>query len=241
MVDNVSEKITEFVAQQKKNPEAIRSVMKVVAIYGGIYLLILFLMSFFEITRDDIRGYFNRFGYFTAVLFFISVLLIAMTPLPDAPLVATGILILGVPLGFIIIWSSLVTAGLINFTISKTFGRNFVKNNYPETTQFVDMFTKNNGIETIIIARMFTFVSFDMVSYAAGLTSMKYKEFLIATIISIFPIAINYTLIGAGIAAQDVFSMTISFGLSAVFAVGIGFLIRKWRHRHGDIKLPEQE
>jgi uncharacterized membrane protein YdjX (TVP38/TMEM64 family) len=235
MIENITEKITDFVSKAKRNPEAARRIFVVIGIYGIIYILIGIVLSLFEISREDIKAYFDQFGLFTSVIFFLAVLLIAMTPLPDAPLIAAGILLLGIPLGFIIIWMSMLAASMINFWISKRFGRNFVVANYPETIRLVDIFTKDNGIETIVVARMFTFVSFDMVSYAAGLTSMKYSHFFIASLISMLPIAVMYTFIGAGIAAQDIYSMIFAFSISVSISIGLGFLVRSWRRRHPEV------
>ena len=48
----------------------------------------------------------------------------------------------------------------------------------------------------ILTARLLPFISFDFISYAAGLSSIKVRSFLIATGIGMLPATIIYTVFG---------------------------------------------
>jgi uncharacterized membrane protein YdjX (TVP38/TMEM64 family) len=68
------------------------------------------------------------------------------------------------------------------FFIAKYLGRDVVEK---LTSKFaiesVDSFFEKYGKHTILIARLLPFMSFDLVSYAAGLTSMSFISFFVAT------------------------------------------------------------
>ena len=56
----------------------------------------------------------------------------------------------------------------------------------------IDTFFEKYGRNTVLICRLLPFVSFDFVSYAAGLTSMSFPAFFIATGIGQLPATIVY-------------------------------------------------
>ena len=45
----------------------------------------------------------------------------------------------------------------------------------------IERFFERHGDQSVLIARLLPFVSFDFVSYFAGLTSMPFKGFMVAT------------------------------------------------------------
>lgn len=83
------------------------------------------------------------------------------------------------------------------FYIARFLGRDTVEK---LTSKFaidsVDEFFNKYGKHTILIARLLPFMSFDLVSYAAGLTSMSFISFFIATGIGQIPATIIYSYVG---------------------------------------------
>ena len=75
---------------------------------------------------------------------------------------------------------------------------------------------------TILICRLLPFVSFDLVSYAAGLTSMSFWSFFIATGIGQLPATLVYSYVGGmltGGARLFVTGLMILFALSALIVM----------------------
>ena len=78
------------------------------------------------------------------------------------------------------------------------------------------------GKNTILICRLLPFVSFDLVSYAAGLTSMSFWSFFIATGIGQLPATLVYSYVGGmltGGARLFVTGLMILFALSALIVM----------------------
>ena len=89
----------------------------------------------------------------------------------------------------------------------------------------IDTFFERYGKNTILICRLLPFVSFDIVSYAAGLTSMSFVSFFAATGIGQLPATIVYSYVGGmltGGAKLLVTALLILFALSAFI-----FMLRK--------------
>jgi uncharacterized membrane protein YdjX (TVP38/TMEM64 family) len=52
------------------------------------------------------------------------------------------------------------------------------------------------GFKVVLTARLLPFISFDFISYAAGLSTMKVRSFILATGIGMLPATIVYTVFG---------------------------------------------
>ena len=103
--------------------------------------------------------------------------------------------------------------------LAKFLGRSTVEN---ITSKFaldsVDDFFEKYGKHTILIARLLPFMSFDLISYAAGLTSMSFISFFIATGIGQLPATIVYSYVGEMLTGGAKLMMT---GLLTLFALSI--------------------
>ena len=90
-----------------------------------------------------------------------------------------------------------MAGAILCFMIARIAGRDVVEK---LTTKFamdsVEQYFERYGKHTILICRLLPFVSFDFVSYAAGLTSMSLAAFLIATGIGQLPATIVYSYVG---------------------------------------------
>ena len=89
--------------------------------------------------------------------------------------------------------------------------------------QQIDTFFEKYGKNTVLICRLLPFVSFDIVSYAAGLTSMSFISFFVATGVGQLPATIVYSYVGGmltGGAKLLVTGLLILFALSALIFMG---------------------
>ena len=86
----------------------------------------------------------------------------------------------------------------------------------------IDTFFEKYGSNTILICRLLPFVSFDIVSSAAGLTSMSFKSFFIATGIGPLPATLVSSYVGGMLTGGAQLLMTgllILFALSALIVM----------------------
>lgn len=94
----------------------------------------------------------------------------------------------------------------------------------------VEQFFERHGDQSVLIARLLPFVSFDFVSYFAGLTSMSFRGFMIATGIGQLPATIVYSYVGGmltGGARMLVTALLILFALAA-----LAVLVRQLYREH---------
>jgi uncharacterized membrane protein YdjX (TVP38/TMEM64 family) len=88
------------------------------------------------------------------------------------------------------------TSGTVAFSLSHILGKPFVDKLLKGKALKIDDDLEKNGFIVMAIMRLSFIFPYDALSYAAGLTKMKYKDFILGTIIGILPEMITYSFIG---------------------------------------------
>ena len=184
-------------------------------------------MLFSSMSVESIIGYIRSFGpYAVAVSFFLMVFQSVAAPLPAFLITFANASLFGWWKGAILSWSSAMAGAAVCFYIAKILGRDVAEKLTSKTgLEQIDTFFERYGKNTILICRLLPFVSFDIVSYAAGLTSMSFVSFFVATGIGQLPATIVYSYVGGmltGGAKLLVTALLILFSLSALI-----FMLRK--------------
>lgn len=173
-----------------------------------------------KLDMEGLKEYILSFGIWGPVVSFLLMILQSVAaPLPAFVITFANAALFGWVYGAILSWSSAMAGAAICFYLAKFLGRNTVEN---LTSKFaldeVDKFFVKYGKHTILIARLLPFMSFDLVSYAAGLTSMSFASFFIATGIGQLPATIVYSYVGDMLTGGAKLMMT---GLLTLFALSI--------------------
>jgi len=145
-----------------------------------------------------VKGYITSFGILAPIVsFMLMVFQSVMAPLPAFLITFANASLFGWVKGAILSWSSAMAGAALCFYIAKFYGRGTVEK---LTSKFalesVDGFFEKYGKYAILVARLLPFMSFDIVSYAAGLTSMSFWSFFWATGLGQLPATIIYSYIG---------------------------------------------
>lgn len=171
----------------------------------------------------DINGvieYIRTYGNYAAVIsFFLMILQSIISPIPAFLITLSNAAIFGWIKGALLSWSSSMVGAAMCFYIARILGRDVVvKLTSDNALKNIDSFFERYGKFAILIARLLPFVSFDIVSYAAGLTPMGFWEFFIATGLGQLPATIIYSYVGGQLTggAQKLF-----LALIALFAISI--------------------
>ena len=139
-------------------------------------------------------------------------------PLPAFLLTFANANLFGWWQGAILSWTSAMAGAAVCFYIARILGRDVAEKLTSKSgLAQIDTFFERYGKNTILICRLLPFISFDIVSYAAGLTSMSFMSFFIATGIGQLPATIVYSYVGGmltGGAKLLVTGLLILFALS---------------------------
>lgn len=153
---------------------------------------------FSSMSIEAIAEYIRSFGIYAILAsFLLMVLQSVVAPLPAFLITFANAAIFGWWQGALLSWISSMAGAVLCFYIARILGRDVVeKLTSKYAMESVEGFFEKYGKHTILICRLLPFVSFDFISYAAGLTPMGFVAFIVATGIGQLPATIVYSYVG---------------------------------------------
>jgi uncharacterized membrane protein YdjX (TVP38/TMEM64 family) len=213
---------------------------------GGLWLLLSPMARDFVaqstglLLRFDVQGLRDLLAPHRGHAWILTSLLMILqslaAPIPAVPITLANGLIYGPWLGALISWSSAEVAAAICFLLARSLGRPFVARLFSSRALTrVDAFCERDGLRAILVLRLIPYVSFDVVSYAAGLTSMALLPFLVATGIGQAPATLVYSWAGARLADDVSTAWKVALGFLGLMALLVALFA--WRRRAKLVKV----
>lgn len=203
------------------------------AAIGSITLIPILLPELSTPIAKEIQSLVVGFGIWGPVaMLALMILATIFSPIPNSFITLTIGATYGVFWGSILALIGAFLASSLAFFLSRKFGKNFVEKFIPHT-HFIHSFFKDNAFLTIFVLRIIPSVSFDMISYGAGLTSMRWKTFATATFLGIIPGTISVVLVGAGLTEDSSLSWW-GVALYAVLIIAGAILTQRFNLLNGD-------
>ncbi len=209
-----------------------------VAAVAAVYLLVPGVRDWAaEATRvlstdpSAVAAYLRTFGIWGPIVSAILMVLQSVAaPLPAFLITFANGMIWGWAGGTLLSWSSAMAGAALCFWIARSLGRPVVEKlvGGSKALGVSDLFFERYGNKTVLVARLLPFVSFDLISYGAGLTNMGFWRFFIATGLGQLPATIVYSyLASVGGAAGSVKILLYVFIATAILLV-LGSSLRPW-------------
>jgi len=192
------------------------------------------------LARGDVSGlrdYLLSFGVWAPVISgALMVLQSIAAPLPAFVVTFANGLLFGALWGAMLSWSTAMVGAAVCYWIAKALGRPVIERVVgARSLRVADSFFERYGRYAVLIARLVPVISFDLISYAAGVTSIGFVEFMVATGIGQMPATVVYSLLGknmaksadfgllalGGVAALLVFALAVKTGLERRMASGV--------------------
>ena len=147
----------------------------------------------------------------------LMVLAIVVSPIPSGPIaIAAGALYGTVWGGALSIVGALLGA-LLAFGSARYLGLDAVRRSSSPIWRYLTAPRSQTALMGIVfVSRLVPFISFDLVSYAAGLTALSFWQFGLATLFGIVPICLVLASMGAGLAGHAEIGMTTMVIVSCV-------------------------
>ncbi len=214
---------------KKKNPWVGKLIvigffLALVAIYFMVPSVHEWVNSVLEMFRTGnfsaMRQFIAKYGKWAMLISSLLMIFQSLAaPLPAFFITLTNANLFGWWQGCILSWASSMAGAVLCFYIARILGRDIVEKICTKGALLsVEQFFEKYGTKCILIARLLPFISFDVVSYAAGLTAMDFWSFFIATGVGQLPACVVYSYVGGMLTggAQKMF-----IGLLCLFALAI--------------------
>lgn len=116
------------------------------------------------------------------------------------------------------------------FLIGRRLGRQQVRRLAGPRTEWIDAQLRDHGIVSLIVVRIIPGMPYSVLNYAAGVTGISFRDYVIGTGLGLVPGALAYSLVGAGL--DDPSSPLFLGGLALVAVVlAMGTVLDQRRRR----------
>jgi uncharacterized membrane protein YdjX (TVP38/TMEM64 family) len=199
----------------------------------GMVLLVLVIAVYCLQQFWDIASYFKPgqiqvwladAGIYAPLLYMaVMAAAIVISPIPSLPLDIAAGAFFGPVLGTVYSVSGALAGAVISFTIARRLGRDLIERFLGGHVNFCTKCSDSLLTKIIFFARLLPVVSFDVISYGAGLTKISLKKFSLATFLGMIPLTFLYNYSGSVL----VFGEGLTFILGVVMVI-MFLILPKW-------------
>jgi uncharacterized membrane protein YdjX (TVP38/TMEM64 family) len=158
-------------------------------------------------------------------------LAIVMSPIPSGPIGMAAGAAFGPVLGAVYVIGGSVLGAVVAFGLARMLGYEFVRGKLGSRFASLQKTQSQNKLMGIIfLTRLIPFISFDAVSYVAGVTPIRFWRFGLATLFGVIPISFVITYLGNKVLMLDTKWSLIITGAVAV-ATGLPLIVAAIRNR----------
>ncbi len=179
---------------------------------------------------EDIVALIRSWGVFAPLLSILLMVLQAVAfPLPSFLITLANGMVFGVFWGALISWIGAMAGALISFFLARVFGEKFVRKRYKKEGAWekIDQIGGKYGFRVVLIARLLPFISFDFISYGAGLSRMRVGYFLLSTGIGMLPATIVYSTVGSEIGKLSTYNDQLFYvSMALIGALTVFYIIK---------------
>jgi uncharacterized membrane protein YdjX (TVP38/TMEM64 family) len=166
----------------------------------------------------------------------LMVLAIVFNPLPSAPIALAAGAVYGHVVGTIYIVAGAEIGAIIAFTIARFAGHELARKLLGDNLS-LGRFGSQKALTTIVfVSRLIPFMSFDLVSYAAGLTVIKFWRFALATLFGLMPVSFILAHMGSEIVESNSSEVAVIILILGLFTLAPLLINAVQRHRHSHQK-----
>jgi len=174
------------------------------------------MQNYTKVNPESIRQIIESYGIFSVAAYEFLHAIRPFTFLPVTPFTIAGGYIFGQLYGLIFSMAGTTLAATITFFLSRYIFRDYIKKRLSTHYVSFDSRFDNGGIFTVASLRIIPVIPFDAVGYVAGVSSIRFKDYIIGTLMGEFPGALILTMLGYNLRNIDSIWFAVSLVLAAL-------------------------
>jgi uncharacterized membrane protein YdjX (TVP38/TMEM64 family) len=194
----------------------------------GLGLLVLFLIWFvrehMKLSPDEIQKWIVSFGIVSPLIYIGIYTVKPIIFFPSSALSIAGGLAFGFIKGTIFIMIGAAGAAVVAYFLASIFSERFGDRDFGERAEKIKQKLRDAGFLYVFVMRVLPVFNYDLVSYVSGLTRVKFKHYMVASVVGVLPGTMTYALVGASIVSFNYMYLAI-----ILLVVLIGVLIGFWK------------
>jgi uncharacterized membrane protein YdjX (TVP38/TMEM64 family) len=182
------------------------------------------------IDRQQLQSWLETMGLWAPVIYIVLYTLGTLLILPSTPLNLTGGAIFGIWWGTF--WTAIaaLVAAIAAFIFTRTIGRKWVSQKLAGRWSAVDAEICQGGLFYLFAIRLLPIIPYGIVNFVAGLTSIKFKDYVIGTLLGTLPGVLPFVMMGAGItklSQGNILPLMVAFALTGILVGGATWYRRR--------------
>jgi uncharacterized membrane protein YdjX (TVP38/TMEM64 family) len=192
------------------------------------------------IQPDQLQAGLQQAGIWAPIFYILIYVVATLLILPSTALNLTGGALFGPWWGTF--WTSIaaVVAAIAAFTFTRTIGRDLVADRFAGRWQTMDAEIRQGGLFYMFAIRLLPIIPYGLVNFAAGMTSIRFRDYLIGTLLGTVPGVLPFVMIGSsGLKAfqtGDMLPLLGALTLTGMLVGGATWYRRRRRDRSKDLE-----
>ncbi len=218
---------------------------------NGIFLLTVFCIAVTAlavyilggIDTAQLQVWLNQLGIWTPIIYILLYTVATLLILPSTALNLTSGAIFGIWLGTL--WTSIaaIIAAIVAFAFTRTVGREMVASKLAGRWQAIDAEMSQGGLFYVFAIRLLPLIPYGLVNFAAGLTSIRFRDYFLGTILGTVPGVLPFVMLGSSglqaLKTGDYLPLMGALGLTGLLVGGSTWYRR--RRQSSQKKLQEKQ
>jgi uncharacterized membrane protein YdjX (TVP38/TMEM64 family) len=149
--------------------------------------------------RQVVEAWLGQMGVWAPLLYVLLYAIATFLLLPSTPLNLSGGAVFGVLWGTVWTTVGAVVAAVVCFWFSRTIGQGFIQRKFAGRWQDLDRELAAGGIFYMVAIRLLPLLPYGLVNFGAGLTRVKFRDYLLGTLLGTTPGLLPFVMMGAGL------------------------------------------
>ena len=176
------------------------------------------------IPSENLQLWLSHAGVWTPLIYIAVYVLATVFILPSTALNLTGGAIFGPWLGTL--WTSIaaIIAAVVSFSFTRTVGREIVVARLGGKFQEMDDRFQQGGLLYMFALRLLPIIPYGLVNFTAGLTSIKFRDYFLGTLLGTVPGILPFVLLGSfglkALQTGEILPLVVALSLIALLVAG---------------------
>ncbi|WP_232320350.1 TVP38/TMEM64 family protein [Rhodococcus sp. WMMA185] len=166
-------------------------------------------------------------GAWGMVVFVLLYAVATLTPFPASALTVASGLLFGLVAGVLVVVVAATLGAWVAYWVSRSLGRGGVARIEWSKVRAIDSLLERNGFTSVLIVRLVPLFPFALVNYAAGLSAVRQRDYVIGTAAGIIPATVGYTALGAYGTSPLSWPFALAVLAIILLSLGTGYLARR--------------
>ena len=207
-----------------------KSVIFLLVFCIGVTILGVVLLK--GIDPEKLQVWLGEMGIWAPILYVVLYTLATLLILPSTPLNLTGGVLFGIWWGTFWTTIAALLAAVIAFLFTRTVGRNYISRQLAGKWEAIEGELYHGGLFYIFAIRLMPIIPYGIVNFAAGLTSMRFRDYFLGTTVGTLPGILPFVMMGAGfqsLSEGDIMPLLFALMLTGILVGGGTWYSRRRR------------